>query len=219
MEEIMKFDVALVKDGGEYWVAYNVIEYDYATLDIGEQYVRVSNIAAKEIKAALEVGFLVLLPKHLGREVGVMDIIIHKVDRLTAAKEEAKFVIRKTLDACLETISIIDIYAFTAIFSKFASRGIFITDENVEKVKELYTIDKEALKDRDDAYVDIIMANSQEDLNDLQVLVDSQDKMKRVYEMYHEVKDTEKKIDNAETLEEIEKIRELFFHKKMFPSL
>lgn len=214
----MKFDVALVKDGGEYWIAQDVIEYDFVTLDIGEQYVRVSNIAAKEIKAALEVGFLVLIPKNLGREVGVMDIIVHKVDRLTAAKEESKFVIRRTLDACLETLSIIDVYAFTSIFSKFASRGIFITDENVEKVKELYTIDKEALKDRDDAYVDIIMANSQEDLDDLQVLVDSQDKMKRVYEMYREVKDTEKKIDNAETLEEIEKIRELFFHKKMFPT-
>ena len=214
----MKFDVALVKDGGEYWVAQDVIEYDFVTLDIGEQYVRVSNIAAKEIKAALEVGFLVLLPKNLGREVGVMDIIVHKVDRLTAAKEEAKFVVRRTLDACLEALSIIDIYSFTAIFSKFAARGIFITDENVEKVKELYTIDKEALKDRDDAYVDIIMANSQEDLEDLQVLVDSQDKMKRVYEMYREVKDTEKKIDNAETLEEIGKIRELFFHKKMFPT-
>lgn len=214
----MKFDVALVKDGGEYWIAQDVIEYDFVTLDIGEQYVRVSNIAAKEIKAALEVGFLVLLPKNLGREVGVMDIIVHKVDRLTAAKEEAKFVVRRTLDACLEALSIIDIYSFTAIFSKFAARGIFITDENVEKVKELYTIDKEALKDRDDAYVDIIMANSQEDLDDLQVLVDSQDKMKRVYEMYREVKDTEKKIDNAETLEEIGKIRELFFHKKMFPT-
>ena len=214
----MKFDVALVKDGGEYWIAQDVIEYDFVTLDIGEQYVRVSNIAAKEIKAALEVGFLVLLPKNLGREVGVMDIIVHKVDRLTAAKEEAKFVVRRTLDACLEALSIIDIYSFTAIFSKFAARGIFITDENVEKVKELYTIDKEALKDRDDAYVDIIMANSQEDLDDLQVLVDSQDKMKRVYEMYREVKDTEKKIDNAETLEEIEKIRELFFQKKKFPT-
>lgn len=214
----MKFDVALVKDGGEYWIAQDVIEYDFVTLDIGEQYVRISNIAAKEIKAALEVGFLVLLPKNLGREVGVMDIIVHKVDRLTAAKEEAKFVVRRTLDACLEALSIIDIYSFTAIFSKFAARGIFITDENVEKVKELYTIDKEALKDRDDAYVDIIMANSQEDLEDLQVLVDSQDKMKRVYEMYREVKDTEKKIDNAETLEEIGKIRELFFHKKMFPT-
>lgn len=214
----MKFDVALVKDGGEYWIAQDVIEYDFVTLDIGEQYVRISNIAAKEIKAALEVGFLVLIPKNLGREVGVMDIIVHKVDRLTAAKEEAKFVVRRTLDACLEALSIIDIYSFTAIFSKFAARGIFITDENVEKVKELYTIDKEALKDRDDAYVDIIMANSQEDLEDLQVLVDSQDKMKRVYEMYREVKDTEKKIDNAETLEEIEKIRELFFHKKKFPT-
>ena len=214
----MKFDVALVKDGGEYWIAQDVIEYDFVTLDIGEQYVRVSNIAAKEIKAALEVGFLVLLPKNLGREVGVMDIIVHKVDRLTAAKEEAKFVVRRTLDACLEALSIIDIYSFTAIFSKFAARGIFITDENVEKVKELYTIDKEALKDRDDAYVDIIMANSQEDLEDLQVLVDSQDKMKRVYEMYREVKDTEKKIDNAETLEEIGKIRELFFQKKNFPT-
>lgn len=214
----MKFDIALVKDGGEYWVAQDVIEYDFVTLDIGEQYVRVSNIAAKEIKAALEVGFLVLLPKNLGREIGVMDIIVHKVDRLTAAKEEAKFVVRRTLDACLETLSIIDIYAYTAIFSKFAARGIFITDENVEKVKELYTIDKEALKDRDDAYVDIIMANSQEDLEDLQVLVDSQDKMKRVYEMYREVKDTEKKIDNAETLEEIAKIKELFFQKRMFPT-
>ena len=213
----MKFDVALVKDGGEYWVANNVIDYDNVTLDIGEQYVRVSNEAAKEIRAALEAGFLVLLPKNLPHEIGVLDVTIHKVDRLTGEKERAKYLVRRTLDACLETISIVDIYAFTAIFSKFASRGIFITDENTEKVRELYTIDRESIKDRDDAYVDIIMANSQEDLEDLQVLVDCQDKMKRVYEMYREVKDTEKNIDNAETLDEVYKIKDVFFHKRMFP--
>lgn len=213
----MKFEVALVKDGGEYWVANSVIDYDYVTLDIGEQYVRISNEAAKEIRAACEAGFLVLLPKNLNREVGVLDVIVHKVDRLTGEKERAKYLVRRTLDACLETISIIDIYAYTAIFSKFASRGIFITDENTEKVKELYTIDKDSIKDRDDAYVDIIMANSQEDLDDLQVLVDSQDKMKRVYEMYREVKDTEKRIDNAESIEEVYKIKDAFFQKKMFP--
>jgi hypothetical protein len=213
----MKFDVALVKDGGEYWVANGVIDYDNVTLDIGEQYVRISNEAAKEIRAALEAGFLVLLPKNLPHEIGVLDVTIHKVDRLTGEKERAKYLVRKTLDACLETLSIIDIYAFTAIFSKFASRGVFITDENVDKVKELYTIDRESIKDRDDAYVDIIMSNSQEDLDDLQVLVDCQDKMKRVYEMYREVKNVEKNIDNAETLEEVYKIKDAFFHKKMFP--
>lgn len=215
----MNFEVALVKDGGKHWVAFNVVEQSMTTLDIGEQYVRISNEAAKEIKAALEVGFLVLLPKNLGKEVGVLDVIIHKVDRLEAAKKEAIYVILKTLNECMEAMSIVDIFAFTAIFSKFAARGIFITDENIDKVKELYTIDKESLKDRDDAYVDIIMSNSQQDLEDLQVLVDSQDKMKRIYEIYREVKDTQKKIEQAESLEEINNIRELFFEKKMFPSL
>lgn len=215
----MNFEVAFVKDGGTHWVATNVINYDMASLDVGEQYVRISNEAAKEIKAALEAGFLVMLPKNLGREVGMLDVIIHKVDRLTAAKQEAKYLVLNTFDACLEALSIIDIYAFTAIFSKFAARGIFITDENIEKVKELYSIDKEQLKDRDDAYVDIIMANSQQDLEDLQTLVDAQDKMKRVYEIYNEVKETQRKIDNAETVEEITKIKELYFEKKMFPSL
>lgn len=215
----MNFEVAFVKDGGTHWVATNVINYDMASLDVGEQYVRISNEAAKEIKAALEAGFLVMLPKNLGREVGMLDVIIHKVDRLTAAKQEAKYLVLNTFDACLEALSIIDIYAFTAIFSKFAARGIFITDENIEKVKELYSIDKEQLKDRDDAYVDIIMANSQQDLEDLQTLVDAQDKMKRVYEIYNEVKDVQRKIDNAETVEEITKIKELYFEKKMFPSL
>jgi hypothetical protein len=215
----MNFEVAFVKDGGTHWVATNVINYDMASLDVGEQYVRISNEAAKEIKAALEAGFLVMLPKNLGREVRMLDVIIHKVDRLTAAKQEAKYLVLNTFDACLEALSIIDIYAFTAIFSKFAARGIFITDENVEKVKELYSIDKEQLKDRDDAYVDIIMANSQQDLEDLQTLVDAQDKMKRVYEIYNEVKEAQRKIDNAETLEEVTKIKELYFEKRMFPSL
>ena len=215
----MNFEVAFVKDGGTHWVATNVINYDMASLDVGEQYVRISNEAAKEIKAALEAGFLVMLPKNLGREVRMLDVIIHKVDRLTAAKQEAKYLVLNTFDACLEALSIIDIYAFTAIFSKFAAKGIFITDENVEKVKELYSIDKEQLKDRDDAYVDIIMANSQQDLEDLQTLVDAQDKMKRVYEIYNEVKEAQRKIDNAETVEEVTKIKELYFEKKMFPSL
>lgn len=213
----MIYDVALVKDGGDYWVVQNIIDYNNVTLDVGEQYVHISNEASKEIKAALEAGFLVLLPKNITRELTVADIIIHKVDRLTAEKERAKYLIRRTLDGCLEAISIVDIYAFTAIFSKFAGRGIFITDENVEKVKELYKIDKDSIKDRDDAYVDIIMANSKEDLEDLQTLVDCQDKMKRVYEMYREVKDTEKSIDIAESLEDVYKIKDAFFKKRMFP--
>ena len=51
----MNFEVAFVKDGGTHWVATNVINYDMASLDVGEQYVRISNEAAKEIKAALSM--------------------------------------------------------------------------------------------------------------------------------------------------------------------
>lgn len=215
----MKFDVGVVEDGGEFWVISKVISCDLLTLDLGEQYVRLSSEAAKEVKAALEVGFLVQVPKDLGREVQVVDLNIKQLDELTAKKQVAKSLVNKFFNTHLEALSIIDIYAYTAIFSKFAARGIFITDENVDKVRELYTVRKEDLKDRDDAYVDIILSNSEEDLQDLQELVDAQDKMKRVYEIYKKVKETEKSIEVASSVDEVEKVRNDFFHSVMFPGV
>ena len=215
----MKFDVGVVEDGGEFWVISKVVTCDLMTLDLGEQYVRLSSEASKEVNAALQVGFLVQVPKNLGREIQLRDLKIEQIDEISAKKQIAKSLINKFLNTRLEALSIIDVYAYTAIFSKFAARGIFITDDNVDKVKELYTVKKEDLKDRDDAYVDIILSNSEEDLQDLQELVDAQDKMKRVYEIYKKGKETEKSIDDSSTLEEVEKIKNDFFHDVMFPGL
>ena len=215
----MKFDVVLVEDGGDFWVASKVITCDLTTLDIGEQYLKLSSEASKEIQNALNLGYLVKIPKNLGREVTILDLTIVEVDKLTASKQIAKSLINKFLTAHLESLSIVDIYAYTAIFSKFAARGIFITDENIDKVKNLYTIDKDSLKDRDDAYIDIIMSNSEEDINDLQTLVDAQDKMGRIYEIYKKIRDTQKMIDSSTTIQEVEDAKNIFFHSVMFPGL
>ena len=125
----MKFDVGVVEDGGEFWVISKVVTCDLMTIDLGEQYVRLSSEASKEVNAALQVGFLVQVPKNLGREIQLRDLKIEQIDELSAKKQIAKSLINKFLNTRLEALSIIDVYAYTAIFSKFAARGIFITDE------------------------------------------------------------------------------------------
>lgn len=213
----MNFDAVIVEDGGFFWVVSKVVKYDYMVTGIGEHFLKITPEAAKEASAAIESGFLVTIPKNLSREITLLDLDIKRTDELSAKKQVAKNLVHSYLTKFLESLSIIDVYAYTAIFSKFASRGIFITDENVDKVKEIYKIDKESLKDRDDAYVDIILSNSDEDIKDLETLVDAQDKMKRVYEIYKEVRDITKSIDKAETIKEVETIKNGFFNRQMFP--
>ena len=215
----MLYDVAVVEDNGEDYLVSYTTKSDFKTFDIGSKYIKISSEAKKIIDEYKEKGYPVLLPKGIRTEIlPGMVIVLKPKNEIDNAKNIAEYRVNSVVNYVLETMSVIDVYAYTAIFSKFASRGIFITDENIEKVKELYTIDPSILKDRDDAYVNIIMSESKEDLEDLQILVDSMDKMKRVYDVFKEIKNTCKKIRNSESAEEAEKLANIFLHKFNFPS-
>ena len=215
----MLYDVAVVEDNGENYIVSYTTKSDFKTFDIGSKYIKISSEAKRLIDEYKEKGYPVLLPKGVRTEIlpGMVIVLKPKTD-LDSLKNISEYRVNSVINYVLETMSIIDVYAYTAIFSKFASRGIFITDENIDKVKELYTLDPASIQDRDDAYVNIIMSESKEDLEDLQILVDSMDKMKRVYDVFKEIKNTCKKIRNAETEEEITNITNIFINKFNFPS-
>lgn len=215
----MLYNVAVVEDNGENYLVSYTTKSDFKTFDIGGKYIRLSSEAKRIIDEYKEKGYPVLLPKDVRTEIlpGMVMALKPESD-LESVKNITEYRVNSVINYILETMSIIDIYAYTAIFSKFAARGIFITDENIEKVKELYTLDPETIKERDDAYVNIIMSESKDDLEDLQILVDSMDKMKQVYDLFKEIKKTCKKIRNAETEEEVNNIANIFISKFNFPS-
>ena len=215
---IMLFDVAVVRDNGDTWIVDYVTKNDFRYSDIGEKYVKISAMAAEDIKEAKSKGAVVLLPKGMSTEITPEQVFIQYGDKLDIAKGKASYEVSCVITHELEALSIIDVYAYTAIWSKFLARGVFITDENVDDIKKLFSAHKDAVKDRDDAYVQIIMKGTEEDLEDLQNLVDAKDKMKRVYETMKEIKKVKQKIRSCETVEEVENVKNDFFHKFNFPS-
>lgn len=214
----MIFDVAVVRDNGDTWIVDYITKNEFMHSDIGEKYVRISSVTADEIRKAKEKGYPVLIPKGIPTEVTPGEIIIQKANDLACEKGKASYAVYSIINETLETLSIVDVYAYTSIWAKFLERGIFITDENVDKVKELFTVHKDAIKDRDDAYVDIIMKGSEEDLEDLQQLVDTKDKLKRVYDLMKRINKTIKNIESATTIEEVQDIKNTFMHTFNFPS-
>lgn len=215
----MMYDVAIVDDNGEDYVVSYVTKSDFRTMDIGLKYVKLSSESARIIKEAKENGYPVMVPKGCPTEIiPPMITVIKPNSNLELEKCKAEYRVSNVMNYMLESMSIIDIYAYTAIFSKFMARGVFITDENIDKVKELYTLDPELIQNRDDAYVKIIMSESKEDLEDLQILVDSMDKMKRVYDVYKDIRKTIKKIKSAETEEQVKSIADTFIKNFNFPA-
>lgn len=215
----MMYDIAVVDDNGEDYIVSYVTKSDFRTMDISSKYVKISSESARIIRKAREKGYPVLVPKGCPTEITPpMITILEPSSKLEMEKSKAEYRVSNVINYLLETMSIIDIYAYTAIYSKFMSKGIFITDENIDKVKELYTLDPELIQNRDDAYVKIIMSESQENLEDLQILVDSIDKMKRVYSLYKDIRKTSKKIRAAETVEEVESLANIFIKNFNFPA-
>lgn len=214
----MSFDLAVVRDNGENWLVEYLIKSDFVKADIGEKYIRVSAMAAEDIRNAKSKGYPVLLPKGSQTEITPGQVIIKKMDDLQAAKNIADFEISAVINYTLESLSIMDVYAYTALFAKFCARGIFITDENIEQVKKLYEVDPEIIKDRNDAYVDILMSRSEENLQDLSDLADAQAKMKRVHMLMRDIKAAKAKVRAAKTIEEVESIKNDFLSNFNFPA-
>ena len=194
------------------------VKSDFVKADIGEKYIRISAMAAEDIKEAKAKGYPVLLPKGSSTEITPGQIIIKNMDELQAAKNIAEFEVSSVINYTLESLSIMDVYAYTALFAKFCARGIFITDENIEQVKKLYEVDPEIIKDRNDAYVDILMSRSEENLQDLADIADAQAKMKRVHMLMRDIKAAKANIRAAKTVGEVEAIKNDFLSNFNFPS-
>ena len=152
----MIYDVAVVRDIGEMYQVDYVTRSDLTMLDAGNSYVKISARCADAIKEAKSKGYPVFIPKGLTDEVKAEQLIIQETSELETAKNLAEYRVFSTVNEALIGLSLLDLYGYLAAFSKFAARGIFITDENVEKVKDLYTLDEAALQNRDEAYVNIV---------------------------------------------------------------
>ena len=222
------FDVASVNDAGEYYSVESVEKLDSVfTSSPGKQYINISALAAEIIKKNLEQGYLVYFRKDLNRECTPMDIIVHKGDDLETAKNKAISRIYAKMHGIMASLSILDIYSYISSFCRFASHGIFITDENVDKVKEIYSFDQEKMQklnseidpdnmvqNTDDAYIRIIEKRNEESIKYLRDFIDSSEKIKDVWSKYKELEDVISQINAAETAEEATNIADNFIGQK-----
>ena len=221
------FDVASVNDAGEYYSVESVEKVSSIYTSPGKNFIPVSALAAEIIQKNLDNGFLVYFRKDLNRECTPMDIIVHKGDDLETAKHKAISRIYAKMHGIMANISILDIYSYITSFCKFASHGIFITDENVEKVKEIYSFDKEKLKklnseidpdnmiqNTDDAYIRVIEKRNEESIQNLRDFIDSSEKIKDIWAKNKEMEDVIAQIEAATSVEEATSIADIYLGQK-----
>lgn len=214
----MIYDVAVVRDIGEMYQVDYVTRSDLTMLDAGNSYVKISARCADAIKEAKSKGYPVFIPKGLTDEVKAEQLIIQETSELETAKNLAEYRVFSIVNEALIGLSFLDLYGYLAAFSKFAARGIFITDENVEKVKDLYTLDEAALQNRDEAYVNIVQKRNAEDLDDLQTLIETNDRVRDVYLRQRKARTVVAYIRAAETVEEVNKLTNEYLTEFNLPS-
>lgn len=221
------FDVASVNDAGEYYSVESVEKVDSIFTSPGKNFINVSALTAEIIKKHLDKGHLVFFRKDLNRECMPMDLIIHEGNELETAKTKAINRIYAKMHSIMASISILDIYSYLSSFSYFASRGIFITEENKEKVKDIYNFNKEELlklnseidpdnmvQNTDDAYIRIIEKRNEESIKNLRDFIDSSEKIKEIWSKWKEIDDIISHINSSESIEEATSIADNFIEQK-----
>jgi len=129
----MKYDVACVDDVGDKLAVKYVDTYQNSLARNDGYYIKISNVAADVIREALANSNRVWLPKNVDGELGVADVVISETDGLEKDKMVAIASIYGKVDYQLFHISAFDHFNYLNMFSKLASKGIFITDENKEE--------------------------------------------------------------------------------------
>ena len=215
----MIYDVAVVRDIGDMYQVEYVTRNDLTMLDMGSTYAKISARCSDAIKVAKAKGYPVFIPKGLTEECRPEQLIIQETSALETAKNLAEYRVYSTVNETLINLSFLDIYGYLTSFAKFASRGIFITDENVEAVKALYTLDENStqLQNRDEAYVSILQKRNAQELEDLQVFIETNDKCRDVYQRMRKARTVVSYIRAAESEDEANRLANEFLTEFNIP--
>jgi len=190
----IKYNVANVIDLGSYYRARSVAKSDMAYIEPGRLYLKLSALCAEKIKAELEKGTEVLIPKDLEREVLPMDLVLNETDPLTVIKGMALARMGSKIDGHLASVSALEFYNFFTIHAKLMDAGYIITDEN-----------------REEKYLEIINSGSNEIISALEEYLEARDNINIVSWAYKQLKRARETMEDVKNEEEVKKIETSFF--------
>jgi hypothetical protein len=189
----MKYEVAVVTMLTDQMAVKRVDTYQNALLKNDENYIKLSNVAADVIREALANHNKVFLPKNISGEMSFTDVIIVETEDLDKEKMMLLSVVYRRIDYQLFMFGAIDFYDFLNLFNKMTSLGYFITDEN-----------------REEKYIEIIETGDEELISLLESYLERKDKLDTISHTNASIKHYEKIIEECETLEALEKIKNDF---------
>ena len=189
----MKYDVAAVEDRGDFFHVKYVDSYQNSVFKNDGKYVKVSNVAADVIREALSNNNRVCIPKNIEGEICFTDIIIYENDELEKNKMMFISNLYRKVDHSLFNVASIDYYDFLCVYSKLASLGYFITDDN-----------------REEKYIEIITTGDDDLINILEEYLNKKDKLDSISYVYSKTKLFEKKAIDCETQQELDAVKEEF---------
>lgn len=185
----MKYDVVSVDDKGDKFSVKWVDTYQNALLKNDGIYVKVSNVAGDTIREALSNNKRVYLPKGVPGELSITDVVVVDTDGLEKDKMIALSDIYRKVDYQLFNVSAMDYFNYLNVFAKLASLGYFITNDN-----------------REEKYLEIIEANDEGLICDLESYLENMDKLSSVSYIHEKTKTFEKKIIECKTKDELDVI-------------
>jgi len=146
------------------------------------------------IDESLKRGEVLVIPKDI-TNITVKDILVGKnfVKVFDAVKYSLKTKFKDMIINRLGKIGMMEILDYMITSMKLLDKGITITDQN-----------------REDKYIDILNTGSEEDVNMLEEYLAIYDRIRTYYALYKYYKKFEEDIDNTSSIEEIEKVYNLY---------
>jgi len=187
----MLYDVVYIADIGTHWQVDGVMKSDLTFIHPGRQYMKVSYMAALEIKKELVNGNTVTIAKNLQKsEISLGDFSVNLSEGIDIARNIALSAITSTVDAYLVTLSMMEFFNFINLNNIFIEKGIIITEDN-----------------REEKYLEIINKEDPKLIESLEKYLEAKDRISQVYWRYEKVEEFKKELMSLTDEKEIESLK------------
>lgn len=193
---MMMYDVALVEDRGSYWEIQGVTQNSLNNIDNEFKYLKLSAVAGKIIKDALNDGHIVRVHKPLfASEVIPREVKIIKVaeDDIEEFKQAQIKRVRMLINPELASVSGLAFYGFICLNNELADKGFFITDQN-----------------RESKYLSILETGDEKLIAKLEDYLNYRDEISRVASLHKKFEKFRKDMKEETEKEKIQKIADDF---------
>lgn len=192
----MIVDVACVEDCGDKLHVKYVDNQKNALFKNDGIYVKISKVAADDIRKSLREGNIVYLPKNVSGELTFSDVVVVETDDLMKDKLLFLSDVYRLVDYALFYVSATDFFEYLSVYNDLHSLGICITNDN-----------------REEKYLEIIETGDEKLIEKLETYLEKKDKLESISYVYKRSREFEKKAFDCETIEELELVKEEYYKK------